>query len=105
MNNQELDPESFPPLSPDGEKSAPNDPGFVATCLENLAALRLLHHVQVGAQALTMNDKWGVVFRADFILDHDTAPNPINRLVCWKNDKGKLVVTFAMWQGVKPLKA
>ena len=93
----------FPPLSPAGEAAAPTDPGFVSDCLSGLDHIRALGDVQAGANALTVNKNWGLVFRVDFAVNGKSTPGFVNRLICWRQPNGEIGTTYAIGQAIPPL--
>jgi hypothetical protein len=105
MNKDIDDGESFPPLTPMGEAATPNDSAFVKDCLLTLDRLSPMGHIEPGAQRLTENNRWGLVFRVDFRIDGDLSADSLNRLVCWKDDNGKIATMFAIGQNIEPLSA
>jgi hypothetical protein len=95
--------EDFPPLSPSGERSAPDDPEFVRECLSTLDLIGKKGTIDPGPHLLTLNKKWGVVFRADLTIGQKRIEGLIDRLVCWRREDGRLGMFFAIGQDVPPL--
>src|SRR6266508_607523 len=68
MNPRYTSADQFPPVAPTGETAAPPDPSFVEQCLANEAHVAKPKQWQLGTQLLTQNDRWGLVWWADFTI-------------------------------------
>jgi hypothetical protein len=94
-----------PPADPATEEVAADDPTFVEECRSAVDHFVARLAMQLGQHLLTRSDKWGLVWRVDFIyFDHDLSPY-INRIVCWRTDNGKVAVSFTVGQLLMPLPA
>jgi len=93
----------FPSLSPSAERDAPENPAFVEDCLASLDGLKKLGAIEVGSRLLTESEKWGLVFRADFTVNHTSNGNLIDRLICWKQMDGHIGTIYAVGQNIPPL--
>lgn len=105
MNNNQNDlmDADFPPLSPGGEKTAKSNPKFVNDCLSKLVQLGPLGQIDAGTSLLTENEKWGLVFRVDFLIDGDSQAGFVNRLICWERNDGTRGSTYAIGQNIPQL--
>jgi hypothetical protein len=94
---------NIPPLVPNGEQVAPNDPAFVKACLASLDYIQGLGAIHAGPPRLTVNPSWGPVVRADFTINGNDHPGLVNRIVCWRQHSGVLATNYAFGQDVPPL--
>lgn len=91
--------ELAPPLSPDGE-SAIEDIEFNRECLTAVAYLQDMG-MRLLTTRTTINEIWGVVFRADYELMEFAGVK--HRLVCWRDRAGALVTATANDTDIPPL--
>jgi hypothetical protein len=104
MNAAAKNADGAPPLAPEGEKIAQNDPDFATACLARVHYLAPTGQWKLGEPLLTHNDKWGLVWRVDFKYPHDDLAPLINRVICWRTDDGKGVnAEIAIGQHLAPL--
>ena len=94
----------FPPLSPEGETSAPDDRDFPKACLKDLNLIVQRVGWRYGASFLSHSEKWGDIWRIDFeIAGEDLSPR-INRVMCWRTPAdAKLNLMIAIGQDILPL--
>jgi hypothetical protein len=100
MNTQAQEPYEFPPIVPDGE-AVTEEPSVTATCSEQVR--EFTKHWQLGQPLLTRSDKWGLVWRVDFTMPGESLAPLINRIICWQEPGGGVVITVAIGQPVPPL--
>ena len=81
--------ESFfqPPESPEGELQAAADPEFAAECRANIVAMTN-GGVEWGAELFSHNERWGLVWRADFWQSSQHRHLNPTRVVHWRTDQG-----------------
>ena len=94
----------FPPLSPEGETSAPDDGDFPKACLKDLNLIVQRAGWRYGASFLFHSERWGDIWRIDFeIAGEDLSPR-INRVMCWRTPAdAKLNLMIAIGQDILPL--
>ena len=76
-----------PPESPEGERPAVADPAFAADCRANIFAMTK-GSVVWEAELFTYNERWGLVWRADFRQSNRKAQLYPTRVVYWRTDQG-----------------
>jgi hypothetical protein len=102
MNTQANDADSFPPVAPENESSAPANSDFVNMCLTNSAQMVAKGGWKLGKQLLTQSSTWGTIWRADFKSPGNNS-TLVNRVICWQQPGEKFKVMFAIGQDVPPL--
>jgi hypothetical protein len=94
-----------PPLSPSSEEIiVDTEQSFARECLSKLDHLKELGRIHVEGQAVTHSKRWGLVFRADFIVENRHHEGLVDRLVCWHDEKGKIVVNISIGQEAIPVR-
>ena len=93
----------FPPLSPEGEASAPADPTFVKECLSDLASIVKPGQVQIGPYLISNQKPWGLIFRVDYKTNDKLADNLVDRIIFWRLSNDQLGVVYAVGQDLPPL--
>lgn len=92
--------QDYAPLVPENETPIPLDEAFREECLASLRSA--IPDSAYTAMLFTRSQKWGTVLRADYTLPDLHTPN-VNRVVCSRNDDGKVRVNVAFGQKVPPL--
>jgi hypothetical protein len=75
-----------PPESPEGERSAPPDEELAGACRADMIAMTK-GHIRWEAERFSYNERWGVVWRADFWHTDRNQFCP-TRVVRWRTDLG-----------------
>ena len=92
-----------PPLNPAAETVVADNGAFVEKCRSAIEEFASRLDIQLHRGVLTENETWGLVWRVDFTFpDKDFSPR-VNRIVCWQNSDGKIVVQIAVGQLLPPL--
>jgi hypothetical protein len=84
---------SYPPVLPEGEKVADDNPAFVANCLAKLQAH--LTGDKIITKLITESDRWGTILRMDVELPDQDPKNSVKRVICWQRLDG-LGVLFSV---------
>jgi hypothetical protein len=105
MTPQANEPESFPPISPEGETVVSESPSFLATCLSHSNQMVQSGGWVLGTQLFTRSDKWGMIWRVDFKIPSEDVSPMVNRIICWQEPNERVNVMFAIGQDVPPLRS
>src|SRR6516165_11079464 len=100
MTAQANDPESFPPISPEGETVVPESPSFLAACLSHSNQMVQSSGWLLGTQLLTRSDKWGAIWRVDFKIPGEDISPLVNRIICWQEPNERINIMYAIGQDV-----
>jgi hypothetical protein len=96
--------DEIPPLVPDRETVVAYEPIFVEACTAAFADDAVKFGWSYGKSLLTRSQKWGLVWRVDFVIAERAASSRfVNRAMCWGsagNVEGKAV---AFGQQIAPL--
>jgi hypothetical protein len=96
----------FPSMEPGNEEPRTSDASFVDACMARIADDAEKLGWQFGNSVLSSNDKWGLVWRADFeVKNQSMEQGYVNRVICWSalGDDG-IGVAFAVGQRGERLK-
>jgi len=82
----------IPPVVPEGETVLADEPLFVAACKAAFADAAQRLDWSFGNSLLTQSEKWGFVWRVDFIVSgRSTSSRWINRAICWGEGDGTII--------------
>jgi hypothetical protein len=100
--------EMRPPSVPaSDETQIKPDPSFEAECMAALADTANQNNWQFKNSLLTRSEKWGLVWRVDFVTPVGTRPGAGNRATCWRlpeQAEGELGLSIDFKQGRQPLR-
>ena len=97
------DPEEMPPLVPDREAVVADDPSFVDTCKAAFAAEAEKFEWVFEGSLLTRSQRWGLIWRADFVVAGRSSAHLVNRAMCWGGTGGIEGTAIAFSQQIAPL--
>jgi hypothetical protein len=92
-----------PSLEPDGQIVTADKTAFTEKCRALADEFPSRKNWQLGQPLLTESEKWGLVWRVDFILSDANSSHLVNRIVCWENPDGKISIEIAIGQRLTPL--
>lgn len=94
-----LDP---PPMDPGAEPRL-TEPAFDAECVAFCEKLLSEGQQLCSERIMTHTEKWGLVWRADYLDPQSRLHGRVSRLICWKSPTGALRFLDAMLQEIAPL--
>jgi hypothetical protein len=93
-----------PPLVPDRETVVTDKPSFVEACKAAFSAEALQLQWVFEKSLLTRSQRWGLVWRADFIVaGRPRSSHLINRAMCWGGADGVEGTAVSFGQRIAPL--
>jgi len=97
---------SRPPIAVDAtrETAATPDEEFSKECKLLADSFIAGRDWPLGEPLVTTSTEWGSIWRVDFEVEgHNYAPF-VNRITCWKDEKGVLSISVALGQEIRPLR-
>ena len=94
-----------PPLEPVGPIETNDDTDFTEKCVALVKTFDVAENWQLGRPAIERNEKWGLVWRADFSILDSKPQFRVNRIVCWETQDKKMAIEIAIGQDLTPLPA
>jgi len=96
-------PES-PPLEPKEEIVLLDEPTFLNACKTLIAEDAEKFEWSFGKSLLTRSERWGLIWRVDFVTRYSPAPNCTNRIMCWRDASGSAIgLWIAFSRPIAPL--
>lgn len=102
-NTEAFDDVPAPPLSPAGERVIPEDTAFAESFLSIIRQHPYFPRWVFGTAIFTHTEEFGTIWRVDYKMPEITDPSMINRIICWKNEKGDPRIMYAIGQLEPPL--
>lgn len=102
---KEVEEHPSPPVIPAADERIDSDPDFAAECRASARDLPSSERWILTTELLTRSDRWGQIWRADFVFDDQSFHPQVNRLLVWRHADGSLPVVVAVGQLVAPLKS